>query len=278
MRRSRLTITLKNDLVKKLDAFIDGSRIRNRSHAIEYLLEQSFPSVMKKAVILCGGKGLRMRPFTYEMPKAMIPVHDKPVIEYTIELLKQYEVRDIILSIGYLGEKIKNYFGDGRKWGVKISYSDQGSKELGTAGSLKILQEQLGSDPFILFYGDVLIDINLRDLVDFHKEKKALVTMALTSVKDSSVWGVVKMHGNQIVEYLEKPGKGGELSHLINAGVYILEPQVIDNIPRGVSMLEQDVFPKLAKDKKMYGYLFEGQWFDIGTPEIYERVLKEWQK
>src|SRR3989339_723079 len=134
-KRERLTITLKGDILEKLDKHIDGSRIRNRSHALEYILGKYFSPKVKKAIVLAGGQGLKMRPFTYEMPKGMIPINNRPVLEHIIENLRRNDIRDIILSVGYLGRKIEEYFGDGSRFGVRISYLRQ-KKETGTAAPL----------------------------------------------------------------------------------------------------------------------------------------------
>jgi len=278
MSRERLTITISKRLIKLLDDSIDGARIRNRSHAIEYLLSRALAPKVNRAVILAGGEGVKMRPFTYEMPKALIPIKGKPLLEHTIELLAKYEIRDIVLVIGHLGDKIRDHFGNGSRFGVKITYADQGEAFRGTGGALKATSHLIGEKPFLLVYGDVLADVNLNDLIDFHKTHDKVMTMTLTSVEDSSIWGVVQLHGTQIKDFTEKPKPSQKLSRLINAGIYVVEPKIFDYFPKKkIFRLEEDVFPKLAQKDELYGYPFEGQWFDIGTPEIYERVLKEWK-
>jgi NDP-sugar pyrophosphorylase family protein len=273
--RERLTITLRNDLLKELDSRVDGIKVRNRSHAIEVLLSKTLESgKVKKAIILAGGKGTRMRPLTYEMPKPMIPLKGKPLIQHIIELCRKYEIRDIILSIGYLGDKIREHFGDGSHLGVSITYIEE-HEEMGTAGPLLLAKEML-KGPFLMFNGDVLSNIDLADLISFHSEQNGLATIALTQVEDTSSFGVARLKGHKIVGFVEKP-KGGEDSKLINAGVYILQPEVLGYIPKGKAMLERDVFPKLAEEGKLYGYPFDGQWFDTGTPEAYERAIKNWK-
>lgn len=278
MERKRLTITLKKDLLPEVDKIIDGEKIRNRSHAIEFLLLQALRPKIKKALVLAGGKGLKMRPFTYEMPKSMIPVHGRPILEYTIELLRNHDIRDIILLIGYLGDKIKAHFGDGSKLGVKITYIEE-KKEVGTARPLLLAKKYLDEEPFLLIYGDILVDIDLADFISFHQEEKGIATVALTSVAEPSPYGVVKLRGSRILGFEEKPTRAPKLSHLISAGLYVLEPGIFDYISKKpYSMLEEDVLPKLASEGSLRGFPFEGQWFDVGTPEIYERVLKEWKK
>jgi NDP-sugar pyrophosphorylase family protein len=276
MKREQLTITLRDDIVGKIDELVDGITLRNRSHAIEVLLAKALSAgAVKKAVILAGGEGTRMRPFTYEMPKPMIPVQGKPLVQHIIELLRKHEVRDITLSIGYMGDKIREHFGNGSKYGVSITYVEEKTK-MGTAGALSLIHPK-PSEPFIMLNGDVLAAIDIADFIRFHQEKNALATIALTPVDDPSPFGVAKLKGDRILEFIEKPKKGTEPSKLINAGVYLLEPQVLDYIPKGRAMMETDVFPKLVREGKLYGYSFTGQWFDTGTHEAYERVIKNWK-
>ena len=128
-----------------------------------------------------------------------------------------------------------------------------------------------------MFNGDVLANIDLHDFIRHHHEKRGLATIALTPVKDPSRFGVANLKGDRILEFIEKPEKGSETSNLINAGVYLLEPSVIKYIPHGKAMMERDVFPQLAKKGKLYGYHFDGQWFDTGTYEAYERAIKNWK-
>jgi NDP-sugar pyrophosphorylase family protein len=273
--RERLTITLRNDLVRELDGMVDGIKVRNRSHAIEVLLSRVLESrKVKKAIILAGGKGTRMRPLTYEMPKPMIPLKGKPLIQHIMELCRKYEIREIILSTGYLGDKIREHFGDGSHLGIDLKYVQE-SDEMGTAGPLLLAKNQLDG-PFLMFNGDVLSNIDLADLISFHQEQKGLATIALTQVEDTSSFGVARLKGHRIVGFVEKP-KSGQESKLINAGVYVLEPEVLKYIPPGKAMLERDVFPKLSAEGKLFGYPFDGQWFDTGTPEAYENAIKNWK-
>ncbi|OGY45529.1 MAG: hypothetical protein A2729_01950 [Candidatus Buchananbacteria bacterium RIFCSPHIGHO2_01_FULL_39_14] len=277
MDRSRLTITLKKEILKQLDEYIDGARIRNRSHAIEYVLSKYFAPKIQTALILAGGQGLKMRPFTYEMPKAMIPVNSRPILEHIIENLRRYDVRDLIISIGHQGVKIKQHFGDGSKFGVKIFYLEQGKNQTGTAAPVLQAKKILGQKPFIVYYGDVLANIDLDDLIDFHLANSDLATIALTSVNRSSNWGVVRLQGNRIYSFLEKPDERKDLSHVINAGIYIFQPKIFDYLKPETKRLEKEVFPKLVEQRKLFGYLFAGQWFDVGNPEIYQQAVKAWR-
>ena len=277
MERERLTITLRQDILEQLDRQIDGYRLRNRSHAIEYYLSRELGGKLTKAIILCGGNGLSLRPFTYELPKAMIPVKGRPLLEHTIEGLREQGIRDIVLTIDYLGDKIEQHFGDGSKLGVKIQYV-RVEKPIGTAGSLKAAQDVAGSQPFLLLYGDVLARIQYQDLIEFHAEHKKLVTMALTSVADPSAMGVVGLRGSKVVAFTEKPKSNAAVSRLVSAGIFVMSPEIFAKLPTKTPLsLEQDVFTKLVADEEVDGFVFDAPWYDVTTPESYERLLKEWK-
>ncbi len=279
MERERITITIRQDLLRQVDSTIDHVRVRNRSHAIEALVSRSLGAQLSTAVVLAGGKGLKMRPFTYELPKSMIPVHDQPILEHILELLRSHNVRHAILLTDYLGQKIEQHFGDGKKFGIQITYVRSKDSQ-GTAGALlsaQALLTQLGQ-PFYLLHGDVLAELNLSEMAEFHNAQGRKATMALTSVADPSAYGAVKLSGTAVVDFHEKPLTGPAVSRLINAGVYILEPSLLTLLPasKKVAYLEEDLFPPLIDQRQLTGYLFEGKWFDISTPETYERALKEW--
>jgi NDP-sugar pyrophosphorylase family protein len=278
IEREKLTVTVKKDLIKKIDKIIDGRKIRNRSHATEFLIEEGLGlNKVNTAFILAGGEGTRLRPLTYEIPKPLIPVHGKPLLEHTLELLHSHGIDNVVMSLGYKAEKIQEYFGDGRRYGMNFTYIIEKEK-LGTAGPLKLAKKYLTST-FIVLWADVLAQIDLDDFIRSHHENDGLITIALTSVDDVSSFGVVSLKGNKITGFVEKPKKEDAPSNLINAGLAICEPEVIDHLPAGkFAMFEKDIYPQLAEAGKVYGYPFEGQWFDTGTHEAYERVLKEWQK
>ncbi|MBS3113567.1 nucleotidyltransferase family protein, partial [Candidatus Woesearchaeota archaeon] len=226
-----------------------------------------------KAVLLVGGRGSRLRPLTDKIPKSLLEVQGKTITEHLLDLLKKYGIRDAVLCVGYLKDKIKEYFGDGTKIGVNITYVEE-NEPLGTAGPLKLAKKYL-KDSFIVSNGDELKNINIPRMFRLHKRKNALATIALTTVDDPSHYGVARLDGSRIVEFVEKPVKAP--SNLINAGFYILEPEVINMIPDGFSMLEKDVFPKLAKMGRLRGFPFAGQWFDIGNIERYKIAEKKWE-
>ncbi|MBS3131995.1 NTP transferase domain-containing protein [Candidatus Woesearchaeota archaeon] len=274
--KERITITLDTELIKQIDKRVDGTVIKNRSQQIEQLLTNSLgANKPQKAVLLVGGKGTRLRPITNKIPKCMIDINGKTMLEHLFDLLKKYSIREIILSVGYLKEKVKEYYGDGSKFGVSIVYIEE-DEPLGTAGPLKLAKRYL-TGSFIVGNGDELKSLNIPRMFRLHKRKDAMATIALTSVSDPSQYGVARLSGSRIVEFVEKPKPKDAPSNLINAGFYIMEPEVVNMIPDGFSMLEKDVFPKLAREGKLRGFPFAGQWFDMGTPERLESARKKWK-
>lgn len=275
MDRDRLTITLRSDLLKRLDEIIDGVKIRNRSHAIEYLLSESLSPKVTQAVILAGGSGVNMRPLTYEVPKPLIPVAGKPLIEHTIEMLREAGIRDVVLAVGHLGDKIKEEVGNGRKYGVTVAYSEE-TKPLGSAGALKKASVFLQNKSFIVVNGDILTSLDVSELVAFHQEDKYIATMALSTEPNTKGYGVAMLRGEKIVKFLKQDKK--QVTQLINAGVYVMNPSFLLDLPKSDAGELEDVFVKLAEQGKLAGFPFDGQWFEVSTPENYERAIKSWKK
>ena len=274
--KERISLTLDRELLRRVDGMVNGAEVKNRSHAVELLISKAFGlNVPRIALILAGGKGTRLRPLTYEIPKALIPVRGRTLTEHVFDLFKRHGIHEIILAVGHMKDKIKEHFGDGQKFGVHITYLEE-EDALGTAGPLRLCRDRL-TETFIVSNGDELKDIDLEEMYQAHKQNKAVVTIALTTVDDPSAYGVAKLSGNRILEFVEKPKREDAPSNLINSGLYIIEPEVIAMIPAGFAMLEQEVFPKLAKQGKLFGYPFSGQWFDTGNMERYEKAIKEWR-
>ena len=274
MDRSRLTITLKQDLLDKVDSIIDGVKIRNRSHAIEYLLSQSLGPQVKQAVILAGGQGVKMRPLTYELPKPLVPVKGKPVIDYNLELLKRNGIEDVILAIGHLGDKIRDQVGSGQRYGLRANYSHE-DHPLGSGGALRQSLSLVDSYPLLVMNGDVLADLNLKDLINFHQERDYLVTMVLTVAADTAGFGKAKVRGDRVVEFVKKDQS--EDYNLVNAGIYLVNQGFSGWLPEQTPSDLEDVFIKLAQEGLLAGYIFEGDWFEISTPKNYEKAIKNWQ-
>ncbi len=278
INREHISLTIDKNILSEVDKTIDGNNIRNRSHAFEVLLSRVIDTKkVRKAFILAGGKGTRLRPITYEIPKPMVLIHGRPLLEHTINLLKKNDIRNIILSIGYMGEKIKEYFGNGSKLGVNISYVEE-NEPTGTAGALRLAKPLLDDCNFIMINGDNLYKIDYPEMIQASLSNGAVATIALTTVSDPSKFGVAKMKGTRIVDFVEKPKPDEAPSNLINAGIYIFNSKIFDYIPdKHFSMIETEVFPKLIADEQFYGYVMEGQWLPAGTLEEYEQAIKEWK-
>ncbi len=223
-----------------------------------------------KAVILVGGEGTRLRPLSINRPKPMMPLANKPFIEYVLNLLRKYSVKDIILSSCYLPHSIEDYLKNGSGFGVKLTYEVE-STALGTAGAVKNVEKHL-EDTFLVFNGDILTDLNLRELIKYHKEKKAKATIALTPVEDPTLYGLVELREDgSIVRFLEKPSWDQITSDLINAGTYVLEPEVLKDVPAEESYsFERGLFPLLLdRNERVFGFVSNAYWLDIGNPAKY---------
>jgi len=275
--KERVTLTIDSELLKQLDKTVDGLQVKNRSHATEILLRKGMgKNTVKKALILAGGKGTRMKPITEELPKVMVPLAGKPILQHTINHLKKYGVTEIILAVGYKADKVKEYFKDGSEFGVNIKYIEE-KVPLGTSGPLQLAKQYL-TETFVCCNADEIKDIDVVDMYMFHKKNKATATIALTTVDDTSKFGVANLQGDKIIEFVEKP-KHNPPSKLINSGFYIFEPSVLNYVPsEGPSMVEYDVFPKIAAEKKLYGYSFIGYWQELGTMESYAKAIDDIKK
>lgn len=238
-------------------------------------------NLVSKAVVLAGGLGIRLRPVLGSVPKALAPVTGRPFIDYQLALLRKSGVTEVVLCLGYGSEAIQNYCRDGSRWGLTILYSVE-ERPLGTAGAIAGAMTLLPDETFFVLNGDTYFNFDYQHLMAFHRQKRALVTLALAKVTDTSKFGVVRLGpGDRIEAFLEKEpmGRGMEQS-LINGGVYIFHRAVLEHIPsvRPVS-LERDVFPRLvAQGYAIYGYVGEGYFMDIGTPQAYRQFQRDVQE
>lgn len=229
-----------------------------------------------KAVILAGGYGTRLRPLTYTTPKPMIPIGGKPLLYYTIESLKKAGFNEIIITTGYMKEKIIEYFGNGENFGVKIYYSIE-DKPLGTAGSIKLVAENL-DEPFGLTQGDIVTEIDLGQQMDYHMKKGGIATIAFKEVEDPWNYGIAQLNEEKlVVRFAEKLPKEKCFSNLANLGLYTLQPEVLEYIPEEKEYdFSKNLFPKLLNlGKRIYGYVASGFWIDVGRIEGYLRA-NEW--
>ena len=273
--KERVTLTIEKDLLEKVDQSIDGSKIKNRSHAVELLITKALGTYRPtKALVLAGGKGMRMG--NEELPKCMMRFKEKPMLEYNIELLKRFGIRDIYLLVGENSALIEKYFEEGKRFEVSLQYVKE-KQLLGTAGPLRQLKNTL-HETFILMNGDEIKDLDLNDMYRFHSENSGIATMAITTLSDPSDYGVVVLNGNQVMSFIEKPTIANIPSNLVNAGLYILEPEVLELIPEGFAMMESDVFPKLVKMGKLYGYPFAGTWTDLNLQQKIKFKIKKIKK
>ncbi|MDB4894380.1 MAG: nucleotidyl transferase [Firmicutes bacterium] len=221
-----------------------------------------------KAVVMAGGEGTRLRPLTVNRPKPMVPVANRPVMEHIVGLLRQHGITDVIATLQYMPDAIQEYFGDGSDFGVNMQYSIE-AQPLGTAGSVRQAAPSL-TETFLVISGDALTDMDLTDLIRFHKAKGSVATLALTRVEKPLEFGVVITDGTgRIVRFLEKPSWSEVFSDTINTGIYVLEPEVLELMADGqVFDWSKDIFPKLlATRRPMYGYVSRDYWCDIGSLE-----------
>src|SRR5215469_1759970 len=185
-----------------------------------------------KAVIMAGGEGTRLRPLTSNQPKPMMPIANKPMMEHIVELLKRHGFEDIVVTVAFQANAIRTYFGNGSEFGVNMVYATE-ETPLGTAGSVRNAMDEL-DEPFLVISGDVLTDIDLAGIVDFHREKKALATIGLKALENPLEFGIVITREDGSVErFLEKPSWGQVFSDTINTGIYVLEPEIFDHIEPG---------------------------------------------
>ena len=226
-----------------------------------------------KAVVMAGGEGTRLRPLTSNQPKPMVPIVGKPCIEHIVELLKKHGFDDIVVTLAFMPQAIRGYFGAGEAHGVRMRYSVEESPA-GTAGSVKLAEEAL-DEPFVVISGDALCDLDLGALVRFHEEKGALVTIGLVSVDNPLEFGIVVTDDEGRIErFLEKPSWAQVFTDTINTGIYVIEPQALRHIPTDRPYdFSKELFPHLlAKGCPLYGYVAEGYWQDIGNLDQYRQA------
>ena len=226
-----------------------------------------------KAVILAGGKGARLAPYTKILPKPLMPVGDMPILEVLIRQMKRYGVEEIILTVGHLSELLRSFFQEGSRFGVRIGYSYE-EEPLGTAGPLAMVEGL--DDTFIVSNGDVLTTLNLRKLIDFHKKQDAIATIAVHHRSIKIDLGVIEYDGSfEIENYVEKP----TLEYTVSMGVYVFEPRAVEYIPRGSYLDFPDLVLKLLEaGEKVVGFPFDGYWQDLGRQDDYEQATADFER
>ena len=230
-----------------------------------------------KAILLAGGKGTRLRPLTLHTPKPIVPIIDRPFLHYQIDLLHQVpEIDEVILSLNYQPRRIEEIFGDGTSRGIRIRYVVEPAP-LGTAGAVKFAERFL-DDSVVVFNGDVLTQVDLGAIVRLHRERKAKATIVLTPVENPTAYGLVETdHDGNVTRFLEKPSPDEITCDTINAGIYVLEPDTFDRIPKDTAWsIERSYFPSLIERGETFvAYIERGYWIDIGTPTKYMQAHRD---
>lgn len=254
--RDRLTITLRHDLLKQLDDYISRGKARNRSHGIEKILTKRFgENVIRRAVILGGGVGMQVKGYDHLTSPLLVMHRGRFLFEHHIKKLRGIGVEEVILAVGDFGEDVRNALGDGSAYGVKLIYF---TDRFGTASTLRQAQSML-SETFVMFNGHIIVEeIDFVDILLSHRNHGAQATLCLTTIADPTGYGQIVMRGNNIVNYIEKPDR--VVSHMINAGIYIVEPGVCDLVASEEKSLEHDIFPSLATDGQLAGYMMDVSW------------------
>src|SRR4051794_20636024 len=219
---------------------------------------------------MAGGEGSRLRPLTSNQPKPMMPLVNRPMMEHIVNLLKQHGFEEIVVTLAFMPNAIRTYFGDGSEFGVRMVYATE-EQPLGTAGSVRNAMEEL-DERFLVIAGDVITDIDLSAVVQFHEEKGALATIALKEMENPLEFGIVITNEDGSIErFLEKPTWGQVFSDTINPGIYVLEPSIFDYTPADKPVdFSSEVFPALLDaGQPIFGYKCDGYWEDVGTLEAY---------
>jgi NDP-sugar pyrophosphorylase family protein len=228
---------------------------------------------VRKAVILAGGKGRRLEPYTRIIPKPLMPVGDKPILEILLRQLKLAGIQEVTLTVGYLADLMKLFFQDGSRLGLKLEYVME-KTPLGTSGPLANVEGL--DDTFIVCNGDVLTDLDFNDLIDFHNRQGSIATIATHKRKVDINLGVVEIDKKNFIKgYHEKPS----INYLVSMGIYVFEPHILDYIPKDVYLDFPDLVLKLVEaGEKVSGYKFRGYWEDLGRPDDYERANADFEK
>jgi len=267
--KSKIAITVDSTLLRRIDQL---AKNQNRSAYIEQILKNAIDSrKLKTAVILAGGAGTRLRPFTYEVPKPMVPVKGKPVIRWQVDMLRRHGIENIVISLGYM----KNNDQVIKELGNDVNYVFE-KTPLGTGGALSMVKDHVDGH-FLMMNGDTLHTPvpNLTGMYEFHLQKNSMATLLVMMKEDVRRYGsVVLEEDGKVIKFAEKVNE--KKTGLISSGIYILSPDIFTHIKRKCS-IENDVFPKLMSEGLLSGYLFNGKTYDVGTLKGYEVAIKEWK-
>lgn len=224
-----------------------------------------------KAMILAAGFGTRLRPMTNDLPKPLLPVGGRPLLYYNLYLLRKYGITDVFINVHYHGDKIIKAVGDGSRFGLHITYSEE-ADILGTGGGIKKIASEISEETFMVINGDILVDLNLNDVVASHRKQGGRATLVLREDKDVERFGAIEVdEDGQIQNMLGRmPWRGQTLKKLMFAGIHVMEPDVLDYIPTGFYSITDVYLQMLVQREQLYGYVMRGYWSDIGVLERYQ--------
>jgi NDP-mannose synthase len=225
------------------------------------------------AVIMAGGKGTRLRPYTLVLPKPLMPIGEQPVIELLLKWLRRWNIKNVSITTGYLGKLIQMFCQDGSQWDLSIVYSEE-PEPLGTIGALRLVQDKL-PETFIVLNGDLITDLNLSAMIEYHRKAGGLVTVGITSKTVNVDLGVLETHEGRVVDFREKP----KMSFQVSMGIYVMERRILELIPRGVPFgFDSLMHAMLAEDLPVYTFMHNGLWLDIGQPDDYSQAQQAFQR
>ncbi len=278
-RLERVTVTIDSDLLAAVDSHVGERGAKSRSHAIDLLLRKAIAGTqLRKAVLLAGGPKEKLLASDGREIKPLLEVGGVPVIERTVMHLKRFGIEEIIVIVGFQGERIVSRLQNGEAHGVRIRYVWESAEHpVGSAGCLRLAQSAL-NESFVLSYADVLYDsLDLNDFYRFHRATNGACTLALANVDKPSSFGVAQMEGSRILDFTEKPPAA--MSHLINAGIAVCEPSILAFLPRKTPCsFEHDLLPEISRKGKLFGYVYSGPWFDVGKPQGLSQAQKYFER
>ena len=266
--RAELARMLSGTKLRHIPLVDDCERVVDMVQTSDFLTDPSI-GLGVSAVVMAGGYGARLRPLTNEIPKPMLPLGDKPVVERTIDSLRRYGIQQVYVATHYKAEAFSNYFGDGRAFGVQIDYLEE-EEPLGTAGVLAALPQ--GDEPLLVINGDIITDVSYEAMLRFHKESEAEMTVGVRQYEFSVPYGVMEMEGTNIRGLREKPTH----HFFVNAGVYLLERSAAQHVPSGCSFdMPQLIESLVSLNKKVIGFPISEYWLDIGRMSDYEKARSD---
>jgi len=262
MKRSRITISIDSGILGSVDALIDGTKIKNRSHAIESILMRSLAKrKIRKAVILAGGEGIKNAKGDKTVSRVLSSYGGKYFVEHIFDWMRGSGIEEVIICGSGFSKDLQAEIGSGERFGLHISYSDE---DKGTASALRSLINRI-DEAFLMMNGDVLAKVDLEKMFEFHKKNQGICTLGMISVQKPAAFGNIVLSGNRIADFIEKPRAGDEESYLVNAGIYIMEPEIFNSVSPRHSSLEKDLFPNMARSGNLCGYYIQEKWISLNT-------------